>query len=69
MNIEVLEYVSCNDAIVETIDFSGFYSVILTSSTHINEKQSCLNFGLIVKGVVQDIHGVETKDCTQSRKG
>ena len=38
------------------------YSVILTSSTHIYEKQSCLHLGLIIKGVVQDIHGVETKD-------
>ena len=30
--------------------------------SYINVMQSCLHLGLIIKGVVQDIHGVETKD-------
>ena len=62
MNIEVTKYVCCNEGIIETIEFSCFTSVILTSSTHINKKQSCSHLGLTIKGVVQDMHNVETKD-------
>ena len=51
----VPEHTFCNQGEVNTTGFSCYIAVTLYNfNLYTNQKQSCLHFGLIIKGVVQD---------------